>query len=701
MSRMPGDTLPDHEPGYLIVTDHTRMVAPWDAELQFIAQRGVEVTLLSRRGALPPSLAGHVSHHRLAQPPAVGPLLRLRRWGDRSARRVGRPASPEESDFARRLRSDPVFHALAARCHIVPIGAAASEAVVQQVAVLGEQPLPTRRLTEHYLELVFGHFIATVHSGKTPTSRGGARLLAAISRWRDSPEVRPRLDAPAVLSAASSVLSTGWYDIGIPLAQHLLERSAIGGQREQAELRAQLALAELTAFGETREDPVTISVELMRAADEAVAVDDPDAAAEHLTTVLQLLFHRELHADSPTSPLVEDPAAFLRPLHNSMLWSLLHAPGSAGGQGNDDGGLQVADRAEGPRRIVVLPGTYGRFIKPVLDTLRDDAAVDVVDVTWKPAMRGLGVHQPLVADLVRQAMGYDIEPDYQLVNALSRADTVFIDWADRGALAAMLAAPPAKHIVLRIHSMDALSSWLHLLDWSRIDDVIFVSAHVRDVVTHSLGPLLGHTRTHIIPNVIDLDRLSSPPVAGRERVLGMVGWAQRVKDPLWTLEVLAMLRSTDCSWRLRLVGHDFAPGQVSSAHRYAQAFRARLAEEDVAGAVDVVPYTQDVSVQLAKIGFIISSSIRESFHQGLVEGVTAGAMPIVRDWPLFKQIGGARQLFPQSWVVDDIEEAAGRIRSLASPDEWHVASTSARRLAHSMFSQRQSRELVRSVLLGH
>ena len=53
---------------------------------------------------------------------------------------------------------------------------------------------------------------------------------------------------------------------------------------------------------------------------------------------------------------------------------------------------------------------------------------------------------------------------------------------------------------------------------------------------------------------------------------------------------------------------------------------------------------------------MLSSSVRESFHMGLVEAVASGALPVVRDWPFFP--GAARTLFPPDWVVDSPAEAA-------------------------------------------
>jgi glycosyltransferase involved in cell wall biosynthesis len=73
---------------------------------------------------------------------------------------------------------------------------------------------------------------------------------------------------------------------------------------------------------------------------------------------------------------------------------------------------------------------------------------------------------------------------------------------------------------------------------------------------------------------------------------------------------------------------------------------------------------------LPRIGTILSASVRESFHQGVAEGAASGAVPVVRNWPLFAAYGGARAVFPESWVVDDVDAAVRRILNTTHEDRW-------------------------------
>nr|WP_281497017.1 glycosyltransferase [Ornithinimicrobium sp. F0845] len=158
----------------------------------------------------------------------------------------------------------------------------------------------------------------------------------------------------------------------------------------------------------------------------------------------------------------------------------------------------------------------------------------------------------------------------------------------------------------------------------------------------------------------------------------MIGWAQPVKDPAWALEVLARLRAHDPGWTLVLVGPDFAPGTVTSGREYAARFRERLAAPDVRGGVEFVGATRDLAPHLRSAGFVLSSSRRESFGLGLVEGAASGAVPVVRNWPIFARLDGARGLFPSEWVVDTVEAAVERVLANADEQEWARSSATAR-----------------------
>lgn len=125
------------------------------------------------------------------------------------------------------------------------------------------------------------------------------------------------------------------------------------------------------------------------------------------------------------------------------------------------------------------------------------------------------------------------------------------------------------------------------------------------------------------------------------------------------------------------------PADSPALARYHEAFTSDLAPLVSAGAGQVTGQTDDVPAALTEVGLILSTSVRESWHLGLIEGAASGAVPVVRDWPFFADMPrGARSLFPGSWVVSSPAEAAERILAVnESAETWlkagHEASEQA------------------------
>ncbi|WP_109472455.1 hypothetical protein [Ornithinimicrobium cavernae] len=492
----------------------------------------------------------------------------------------------------------------------------------------------------------------------------------------------------------------------------------------------------------------------LEGADRALATGDLDLCAELVVIGAGLLLHRDLHADSERSPLVDDPEVYLAPFRGSTAMVALAAPrreshvgqrdqpevgqelvgrgdeqqveqggqeqesegiqeqGSEGIQEQGSEGIQEQDPT-GTLRVVVLPGAYPRFAGPLVAELRrrPDLEVQVVDlIATHAAFRWLSTEP----DLVRLRLAGPEEPpptdaswgfgvDPAQLRAVREADVVVADWADKGAVWASLVVPASTRLVVRAHGMDAFSLWPHVIDWSRVDALVAVSPHqveiLEDVLRHgAVGPA-AHPSGQTVPNIVRLPDVADPP-ARDPHALVLVGWAKRVKDPLWAVEVLAGLLARGGDWRLVLVGDGFSPGGVVTSQDYAAAFARRIEQPDVAAHIHHVPQTDDVAREVARVGFVLSSSIRESFHQGLVEGVLGGAVPVVRDWPFVARRDGARRLYPPEWVVADVPAAVERIWALREEAERADAAAAAQAQVAARFDPEATATALVRVVLG-
>ncbi|MBA2696736.1 MAG: glycosyltransferase [Actinobacteria bacterium] len=463
-------------------------------------------------------------------------------------------------------------------------------------------------------------------------------------------------------------------------------------------VRAQRVLAELDDTARTDADPAATAGLALGLADTALARGDRDETVRWAVTGLQIAFHRELHSDVASSPLIDDPRAYLAPLRQHRVWGLLTDPVPRS-PADETGSGDAAPRM----RVVVLPGAYGSFYEPVVQALRELSGTQV-KVLPAPGRRrelhGMVVTASPVALRLAAGLGETAGALADVGLQRPQADALFVDWADKMAVWAVLAAAPGTRITVRVHSVDALRPWLHLIDWSRVDELVCVSPHLLDLVRDALGPALQHTHAQVVPNIVEVARFERPRQAHQGITLGLVGWAQKVKDPLWAVEVLAGLLAAGGDWRLILIGPDFPDNPTASGRVYADRFRQRAMAEDVRDRIIYAGQVSDPSVALAEVDVVLSASVRESWHLGMTEGVAAGAVPVVRNWPAFARRGGAGRLYPPDWVVDSAQQAVERIRLLADPVVRQQESGRARQALLKMAEPGRVGRAYREVVVG-
>ncbi len=268
------------------------------------------------------------------------------------------------------------------------------------------------------------------------------------------------------------------------------------------------------------------------------------------------------------------------------------------------------------------------------------------------------------------------------------ADTVFLDWCVAPAALFTLVDPGDTRVDRAAAQLRGATRWPYLVDFSRVDDLVFVADHIRDLTTTLVPTLRGDQapRMHFLDNAMDLRGFAQDKDPDARFQLGMIGINQVAKDPRWSVEVLRRLRAHDERYRMLLVGGDMNPDTSHATRVYLEAFEKDLAELEPIGAIRRMGPTDDVPKALTEIGVILSSSVREGCHCGLMEGAASAAVPVVRDWPFFAgRPHSARTLYPQGWVFDTPEEAAARIlEATATEESWREAG--ARASEHALTS---------------
>jgi len=403
--------------------------------------------------------------------------------------------------------------------------------------------------------------------------------------------------------------------------------------------------------------------ELLDAADRAMAAGDDTAAGSRLQESFNLAFHRTLHFEDTPSPLAIDPDTFLAPFRASTAYRDLVRPS----------GLPRPPRPAvtgRPHRLLVTTFMNWNFVDDIVKDYEATEGVEVRTLDLHGMADGPWKAQPvdLVQRRLRQSHGLDdVVPPPEVREAFDWADTVFVEWGHRALPWVSLLRDVRARVVARIHSYEAFTPMPMHTDWSSIDDLIFVSPHIRALVEASVPALADGPTLHTIANRNLLDAYDLPKYEGSEYTLGLVGWNNVTKDPQWALDLLEALREHDDRWRLRLVGHGFPSRNLTGpATRYRDTLMERI--HALGDVVERPGFTTDVPEALRHIGVIVSSSRREGTHEGLIQGAASGAFPVVRNWPYVARWGGARTMVRDEWVVDTAQEGARMLLAAAQDD---------------------------------
>jgi glycosyltransferase involved in cell wall biosynthesis len=416
---------------------------------------------------------------------------------------------------------------------------------------------------------------------------------------------------------------------------------------------------------------------LLEVGDRSLELGDADEAGRVFQRVNPILFNRAVHFDSLMSPTARDAQGFLGPLHRSAIGRRLATPAGR----RSPAAPPPADR---PQRVLFMTRHYEHFLNDIREHYEQDPGFEVrhldlmADPETEPLTRRTG---SLIFHKLSGASRYAERLEAWLRPQLDWADTVFVDWCLAPPAMLGLIDPGTTRVIVRLHSYEAFTVYPHLLDLSRIDDFVFVSEPLRSLTMDVLPGLKqpGAPRTHVVSNAVRLERYRLPKTPDARFTLGLVGLSAIAKDPLWAFEVLRELRKRDERYSLALIGSDLDGSPTPTARAYEKRYLRELEELTAQGAVRKVGQTDDVPGALADVGVILSSSVRESFHLGLVEGAASGAVPVVRDWPFFAgRPAGAHSIFPAEWIVASPAEAADRVLAqTASEETWRKAGEQA------------------------
>ena len=265
------------------------------------------------------------------------------------------------------------------------------------------------------------------------------------------------------------------------------------------------------------------------------------------------------------------------------------------------------------------------FIKPIVDCLSKKTKTKLI-------LAGPNGWESQLSD----------HKDYQLL---------WLEWANELAVT-MTRNPKAlsvlegKKVVMRCHSYEVLSGLFQNVDLTKLDAIIFVADHVKDVAMKLSAmktdqALTDRLSVWTIPNGIDMERFKFSNKS-RGTDLAFVGHISHKKGfPL----LLHAFRELPDSYRLHVAGEFQDYRFKFYADHILKRFGGNTKERVIFhGKVN------DVASFLSSKSFIVSSSPWEGHPVNIIEGMAMGLKPVVHDFM------GASDMYEGRWIWTTIDD---------------------------------------------
>jgi glycosyltransferase involved in cell wall biosynthesis len=214
-----------------------------------------------------------------------------------------------------------------------------------------------------------------------------------------------------------------------------------------------------------------------------------------------------------------------------------------------------------------------------------------------------------------------------------------------------------RRVVMRVHRIEAYETpHAATAPWSKIDDVIVVSADMAARLLAQVPGLPQSTRLHVVHNGVDVERF----VAGAWDAyrIGWCGLLNMRKNPVMALQILHLLREADRRWHLHVCAKGGDPVALDSFN-----FLARRLGLTDAITMDGNIAAADMPAWHARNFLLLSTSLHESFGYAIAEAASCGC-----DVAMLDHLGAA-EFWPDEIRFGTAAEAAGMIKA-ARPGKW-------------------------------
>jgi len=278
--------------------------------------------------------------------------------------------------------------------------------------------------------------------------------------------------------------------------------------------------------------------------------------------------------------------------------------------------------------------------------------------------------------------GHILTDTDRIKKELAGFDIIFCEWGLGNLQWYSQNKLPWQKLITRIHSQEFFTKFLAETNWINVDKIIFVGPYMLEKFIGIFPDI--REKCLVIPNLIEPVSFDLEKEKKFAFHLGLLGILPKLKAPHLALDILKELRKTDKRYKLYIKSKrpeelDWL-WQKPEEQEYYKEFFNSLDELGLQEAVVFEPHGSDVQQWFRHIGFIVSTSDYEAFHMAVAEGMASGSVPVIRNWE------GAKDLFPERLIFNDVKEAVSLILSYSDPEKYKAESKELKNFCRENFS---------------
>lgn len=265
-------------------------------------------------------------------------------------------------------------------------------------------------------------------------------------------------------------------------------------------------------------------------------------------------------------------------------------------------------------------------------------------------------HKTFVTDIIKrleddnnQITEYSADSGQSMSELLNSVDLAWFEWCDNLVIEAS-GLPKSCPIICRLHSYEAFTEMPSQVNWKNVDHLIFVNKSVMELVGEPSASTVPKT---VIHNGVDIDRFTIPENKTYGKKIASVGYINYKKNPPLLLYCFKKIYEYDQEFTFHIAGLHQDP-------RIKLYFDNFLKESPLP--IEFCGWVKNMPEWYQDKDYVISTSLFESFHYSIAEGMASGLMPLIHNWY------GAKHLYPEEHLFADPDACLELVKEFEKND---------------------------------